>query len=261
MSSRSPKKGAPKRSGPRKPGPHGRLGVVWAVVTAAVLLAGPLPLAVWLAAHAGLAGAQAARSHAGRAKRPPVHPLAAAAGAGLVPLACAFGFTAAAVGLVLAAATAVGLPIALGDPQTHPARAVAIAAAVGAAAGSLVLARTDGSVPALFLFGLTSAYDTGAYLVGTGASNAWEGPAAGVAAIGPVTLAAAAGAVPPFQEVGPWVLGGLAAALAPLGPSVAGRLLLGPRRDKARVPALKRLDVLVVLGPVWAVAAHLLLRP
>jgi hypothetical protein len=255
MSSRPAKKRA------KKPGPHGRLGVVWAVVTAALLLAGPLPLAVWLAAHAGLAGAQAARSHAGRAKRPPVHPLAAAVGAGLVPLACAFGFTAAAVGLVLAAATAVGLPIALGDPQTHPARAVMVALAVGAAAGSLVLVRTDGSVPALFLFGLTSAYDTGAYLVGTGASNAWEGPAAGIAALGPVTLAAAAAAVPPFKDVGPWVLGGLAAVLAPLGPSAADRVLLGRRRARVARPAFKRLDVLVVLGPVWAVAAHLLLRP
>jgi hypothetical protein len=63
--------------------------------------------------------------------------------------------------------------------------------------------------------------------------------------------------VPPFSGASPWLLGLLAAALAPFGPLV-GTLLLGER--EARAPALRRLDSLLVLGPVWAAAALVLLK-
>ena len=53
------------------------------------------------------------------------------------------------------------------------------------------------------------------------------------------------------------VLGGVAATLAPLGPAVAGRLL-GERH--APVPALRRLDSLLLLAPAWAIAAAVLLQ-
>jgi len=241
-------------------GPHGRLGVAWAAVTGAALLAGPLPLAVWMAAHAALAAAQAARAQQPpRSKTPLAHPLGAAVGAALLVVGCAFGWTIAAIAVVLAGVVALSLPAAIGDPPAQPARTVALALAWGAAAGSLVLARWIGAVPALFLFALISAYDTGAYLVGTGAHSRWEGPAAGIAAIGPVTLGAAALAVPPFTELGPAALGGIAAVLAPLGLHAASRLVQA-RSAKLRLPAVRRLDVLLVLGPVWVVAAGLL-RP
>ncbi len=57
---------------------------------------------------------------------------------------------------------------------------------------------------------------------------------------------------PQFHGDSAWKLGVLAAVLAPIGPAAAS-LVLGDRRK--RVPALRRLDVLVVLGPVWAIAA------
>jgi hypothetical protein len=102
------------------------------------------------------------------------------------------------------------------------------------------------------------AHDMGNYLVGTGANAAWEGEAAGVAAMGPVTLLAATIAVPPFTEFGPWVLGGLAVLVTPAGP-YAGTALLGGRAGaRQRLPALRRLDALLLLGPVWVVAAALL---
>jgi CDP-diglyceride synthetase len=135
-------------------------------------------------------------------------------------------------------------------------RTAAIAVATGAAAGSLVLVRDMGVMPALFLLALVGAYDTGNYLVGTGATNTWEGPAAGIAAMASVTLAFATLAVPPFKEAGPWVLGGLAALLSPFGP-YAGAALTA-RVKKLRVPALRRVDALILTGPVWAVAAALL---
>jgi CDP-diglyceride synthetase len=253
MSSRAAKGGG------QPDGPHGRLGVLWAAVTVAALLAGAVPLAVWMAAQAGLAAAQAARSHqparAQAGSRPRAHPVGAAFGAVLLALSCAFGWTTVVIGLVLAAVGSVSLPVAIGESPAEPVATALIAVATGAAAGSLVLARWLGSVPALFLLALVCAYDTGAYLVGTGAQNRWEGPAAGIAAIGPVTLGAAAGAVPPFTSVGPAVIGVMAALLAPLGPVAATRLL---GRKKLRQPALRRLDSLVLLGPAFVAAARLL---
>jgi hypothetical protein len=103
---------------------------------------------------------------------------------------------------------------------------------------------------------LVLVYDASAYLVGTGAASPWEGPAAGAAFILAITLAVAAVFVPPFRGVTPWVFGFLAAVLAPLGPYAGSALLPEP---KSRAPGLRRLDSLLVLGPVWAVLALLVL--
>ena len=108
------------------------------------------------------------------------------------------------------------------------------------------------------LLGYAMAYDAGTYLVGSGATSAWEGPAAGMAAIGTLTLAVAALFVPPFDGSSPLLLGALAAALAPLGRMIALALAGGSGR-KVRVPALRRLDSLLALGPLWGLAAALLL--
>lgn len=246
----------PKRQGAEPDGPHGRLGVVWAAATTVVLLLGTLPLAVWMAVHAGLAAMQAARTYRRSSRHPAVpHALTAAGAAAVVPLGCTLGFSGALAALVLAVAAGITVPVVLSDKQTDALRTVGLAVTLGAAAGSLVLARGLGSVPGLFLFLLMCAHDTGAYLIGTGANNAWEGPAAGIAAMGPVTLGAAALAVPPFTETGPWILGGIAAVLMPAGPWVASRLL---KSHKTRVPAVRRIDALILAGPVWAVAALLL---
>ena len=135
--------------------------------------------------------------------------------------------------------------------------AAAAAAVLGLAAAAPVLLRAEtGLVPVLVLLAFAMAYDAGNYLVGSGASSAWEGPAAGMAAVGTLTLVVAAVLVPPFRGVTPWVLGGLAAVLAPLGP-IVGTALQG--RHQGRVPALRRLDSLILLGPLWSLAAVLLL--
>ena len=78
---------------------------------------------------------------------------------------------------------------------------------------------------------------------------------ASIAAIFCVTLFVAV-LVPSFGGPGPFVLGLVAAVLAPLGPLVAS-IILGDR--DARAPALRRIDSLLLLAPVWAwVAAALL---
>ncbi|MDP8975143.1 MAG: hypothetical protein M3N28_02015, partial [Actinomycetota bacterium] len=163
-----------------------------------------------------------------------------------------------AIGYVLAGR---GADTALGESLLLSVAAVM----VGLAGAAPVLLREEvGLVPVLVLLAYAMAYDAGTYVVGSGAASAWEGPAAGIAATGTVTLAVAALFVPPFRGASPWLLGVLAAALAPVGPMI-GVAFSGEGRSgndgnerngrKARLPALRRLDSLLVLGPLWSLAA------
>ena len=240
---------------PQVVGPHARLGVVWGGLAAVALAAGPWALAALLAPAAAAAAHQAARSWRRRPRR--AAPPLAAAGAGAVVLAAVAGpVPAAATAGALVALLGAAALASRGEAAADPLVTATVALFPALAAAAPVLLRRDGLVAAAVLLALAAAYDTGAYLVGTGAARAWEGMAAGVLSIGAVTLAVAAVLVPPFRGSSPWVLGALAAALAPLGPLV-GTALLGDRR--ARAPALRRLDSLLLLGPLWALAASLAL--
>jgi len=147
------------------------------------------------------------------------------------------------------------------SPTRAPSRDVAltlvIGLAIGLAAASPVLMRQRGIIPALLLLAFAAVYDAGAYLVGTGAASPWEGPAAGVAAFVPLTMFAAVVFIPPFSGTEPLLLGLVAALLTPIGP-VAGSALLGD--SAADAPGLRRLDSLLVLGPIWAWCALIFLR-
>jgi hypothetical protein len=131
---------------------------------------------------------------------------------------------------------------------------VTIAATAGlvvAAAGPVIVrTRPDGAVLAVALLLAVCLYDAAVFVVGTGATNSWEGPAAGVVTLVPFTVLVAALLVPPFRGSSPWVLGGLTAVLAPWGAPLATRLLGGGDR----LGAVRRLDSLLLVGPAWAVA-------
>jgi hypothetical protein len=90
-------------------------------------------------------------------------------------------------------------------------------------------------------------YDASSFLIGAEAKHRWIGPAAGMVSLTVVTVAVAAILVPPFRGSTPWLVGALAIVTAPMGPLVA-TVALGDRRASA--PALRRLDSLIVLGPV-----------
>ena len=237
--------------------PHGRLGLAWATVTFGFIVAGPAYLAVWLAVAAFIAGAQTCLVWRKRGERP--ISLAAAAVAAGVPVAASFDVTYTAG--VVAAGVLVAFVSRLRLPTKAPSRDVAltlvIGVAIGFAAAGPVLVRHTGISATLLLLAMICAYDAGAYLVGTGASSPWEGPAAGVAALIPITIFAEVVLVPPFAGVQPLFLGVLAAVLAPCGP-VAASALLGDRSGHA--PALRRLDSLLLLGPLWAWCAISFLR-
>lgn len=248
----------PSRPGPplavvlRASRPHGRLGLAWAVVVTAATVLGPGWLAGWLALAAFVAASQTAMVWLARNERP--LPGFAAATAAALPLAAVSGFRA--MNAVVVVAVVATLVARLAAPTRAPSRDVAltlvIGVAVGMAAASPVLLRDLGIHAPLFLLAIAASYDASAYLVGTGASSPWEGPAAGVAAIIPLTMFAAIVLVPPFEGGAPLLLGALGALLVPFGP-VAASALLGDATASA--PALRRLDSLLVLGPVWAWSA------
>ncbi|MGH9178090.1 MAG: hypothetical protein ACRD0N_06005, partial [Acidimicrobiales bacterium] len=158
---------------------------------------------------------------------------------------------------VLVVALVVAGSLAGGPQHADPRLTLLIAATSGLAGAAPVLLLESGLVPVFVLLALVSVHDASVYVVGTGANNAWEGTAAGVASMAAVTLAVAAVLVPPFRGASPWVLGALAAVLVPLGPYL-GSALLGDRR--LRVPALRRLDSMLVVAPVWCLVAALILE-
>ncbi|HEX2700984.1 MAG TPA: hypothetical protein VHM89_12350 [Acidimicrobiales bacterium] len=238
---------------PRVVGPHARLGLVWYMGSLAALAAGRPGLAALLAPTAGLAALQAVRS---RRTRPRPSAPVAAAGAALLVVAAAAGPAAMGVVALVVVGTVVAAVAVGGSGKVEPVVTLVAAGVVGLAAASPVLLLARGIVPVFVLLTFAAVHDASVYVVGTGATSAWEGPAAGAASIAAVTLAVAAVLVPPFRGATPWVLGGLAVVLAPLGPYAASALM-GDRR--ANVPALRRIDSLLVLAPVWCLVAVLVL--
>jgi len=186
-------------------------------------------------------------------------PLVAAAIAAGLPVAASFDIgkmTAVVVAGVLVTFLS-RLRTSTSAPLRDVALTLAIGVPIGLAAAAPVLVRHTGIAATILLLAMICAYDAGAYLIGTGASSAWEGPAAGVAALIPLTIFAEVVLVPPFAGAQPLLLGLLAAVLAPAGP-VAASALLGDR--SAHAPALRRLDSLLLLGPLWAWCAFIFLQ-
>jgi hypothetical protein len=233
-------------------GPHGRLGLLWEAATIAAAIAGAEFLAGWLGVTAFVGACQAVGARRAQGHKPVT--AVAALTAIAVPAAALLGVEVAAA--VVAASLAVSAVAVIATSSQRLVRdcveTFAIGATLGVAAASPVLLRADHIEAAFLLLAYAAFYDAGAYLVGTGASSVWEGPVAGVAALIPVTILSAVLLVPPFQSGTPVALGFLAAALAPLG-QLAGSAVAGG--GDVHAPGLRRLDSLIILGPIWAAAA------
>jgi hypothetical protein len=236
-------------------GPKIVLGVLWAAVAVGALVAGTGPFGIVMAAAAGAAAGQAARTW--RHASPPHRPLAPAAlaAASVAVLGAVLGVTAfVTIAVVAVAGAAVWAWAATGGSPRDVALTVACAAVPAVAvAGPVLLRRTSLEVP-FILMAYALLYDAGSWVMGSGSRHRWLGPLAGMLCIVPVTMLVAALGLQ-FRSTAAWELGVLAAVLAPLGPAAA-TLLLGDRRGNA--PALRRIDSLILLGPIWSlVAAHL----
>ncbi len=231
-------------------GPRVRLGVVWFVAALVAMYLGIGALALLVAAIAALAAAQTAQALRTRWRRPN---LAVSAGvAGLIPVAAAWGTALAGlviiVGSIAAVATAGALSQRRRDPLVDAAAVVRSAVFVGLAASSLVmLYRFDiGSAVTLVL--MASAYEIGDYLIGSGASNPFEGPFAGLLAVVMATGALAVVPPPPFSGASLWFYALVVAVAVPIGQVLASAIL--PRAG-ASAPALRRLDSYLFVGPLW----------
>ena len=229
-------------------GPRVRLGMAWFVVAFAAIVAGSLTTALVYGMAAALAAAQMARAWRKHAPRP--SDVMAAGGAALIAGGATFGAGGAGLGML----GAVGLAfVASNGDQRSPNPRIAdvgwtlqCSLVPGIVAMSMVLlVRLDqGSAIALLL--MVSVYETGDYLVGSGAANPYEGPAAGVAAIVVVTFIVSTLPISALSFGEAWLFGGLVALLAP-----AGQLLASGFLPSAATPAsgLRRLDSLLLTAP------------
>jgi hypothetical protein len=240
-------------------GPRITLGVIWFALVIGALVVGPgalVPLYGAMAALAGFQTASAWRTAGSQADRW----VAALAGAAVV-IGAAWGIGS--LGLAILAAVVVALAVAAletkalrqGFDAAGTTLLSALPVGIGAAGVILTLRLEIGAAVTLVV--LVAAYEVGDYLVGSGASSSVEGPIAGIVAIAATCLVVAVLRVPPFDGVPVFVFGGFAALCCPLGQVVGSALLPSV---EARAPALRRLDSLLVLGPVWPVLVGILLQ-
>lgn len=227
--------------------PHVRLGFLWFVVLVGSLLGGALTFAIPYAAAAALGAAQAARAWRREGFRPHV-PVAMAVAAGL-PVLTALSTRGAGAAILIGVAASV--LVAGGSVRTILRDAgctIRCWLPVGLAAASAVaIARIDlGAAVALVV--LISAYDCGDYIVGADARWPIIGTLAGMAAVAVLSFSLYVIAIPPFGGADVFVFGAALALFAPLG-QIAASLSLPDGRVLAS--GVRRLDTLLLVGPVW----------
>lgn len=240
-------------------GPRVRLGVAWFLLELVALVAGRFALGGLFALTAAVAALQTSRTWRQASRHP--HRAVAGAGAGVIGFSgvVSTGLVGLAILVMVAAALVMAYVDAAhrrrADPVLDASFTVRCALFAGFAAACIcVTARFEfgSAVGLLFVVG---AYEAGDFLVGSGASNAYEGPVAGATAIVVVAFALGALGIKPFDFPRAFVFAGLAAVLCPAGQLVASEILPSP---SAPASALRRIDSLLVLAPVWALAAGLL---
>ena len=165
----------------------------------------------------------------------------------LVPILLAAGVAALALGV---AAPSAGLRGGVGSIASAGIMLQATAP-VALAGTTMVVMRAEVMASLVLLFVLACVYEMGDFLVGSGSSNPFEGPLAGGAAVVVTGFPFALLLIEPFDILGVVMLG-IAAACCPVGQWIASAILPSP---DASAPALRRIDTLLLLAPLWAVAA------
>jgi hypothetical protein len=236
-------------------GPRVRLGVAWFLGAVVAVALSPFTAAACYAIAAGFASRQVVRAWKSIAWQADV---AAGLSAAIV-LAASLGTTLAVVAAVGALAAVVGvtffhpeggrIPGAQGRVAGALIMTMALVPALGGA--TLTLIRGQDAAAALVLLLLVSAYEAADYIIGSGASNFIEGPLAGITTALVVGFPLSLVLLPPFDDAG-WQLLVFVAVTLPLGQIMASAVL--PRAG-ANAPALRRIDTLLFLAPIWAAAA------
>ncbi|HVA76041.1 MAG TPA: hypothetical protein VNF71_15920 [Acidimicrobiales bacterium] len=169
--------------------------------------------------------------------------------AALLLASCVMGSLA--VGLVVVPAAVIASVSAL-RAVPRPLRAPAVAVAVGgpiAAAISFIVADAQGANLGLTLAFVVCLYDAASYLNGNGrGTGGWPGVGAGLLTVGVLAVFVAAVLVPPFTGTRSWLVVGMTGLVAPVGVWLAGRAT-----GWDRLPALRRVDSMILAAPVWAI--------
>lgn len=243
-------------------GPRVRLGILWFVGAMAALVLGSVTTTFFFGLAFAAAGSHTLRTW--RARGAPVDPRVALLGVAVVVVAAGFDPRLMGAGVLVLAAGAVALAASELDEGESPARAVARASLVlqsalppAVAGGCLVLLADLEIWAAVSLLLLTSAYETGDYLIGSGSANAVEGPLAGAVAVVVVTMVVAALGFPPF-DVGEAVAFGVVVAPCALAGQLLASVMLP--HSRAFAPALRRVDSLLLAAPLWYAGIDLLVR-
>lgn len=237
------------------------MGIVWAIALLLSLVISsfrPYALALAMAAVAALAAGEVVD-----ARREDHHGpdrWVAEAGASALPLLAMLGSAALGGGLLVLVAAGVVAPFVVAEarrPRLARAGLSVGAAAICGGVGASVVLLADYEIGAIvILLALVLVWDASDFLIGSGARRPWEGPAAGAAALVPVTIIFAVLRVPPFRGGDVWAFAVLTALACPAGQVLASALL---PTVATRAPALRRLDSLLVTGPLWAWLAGLYL--
>lgn len=244
-------------------GPKVRLGVLWAVALFIALglgrLAFGLPLlGLLLAGVAAVAAVQII--DAWDAQRHRLVRTVAAVGAAGVGFSAAFGARALGATILMT----VGGALFVGAVRaTRRAPMLATTALVGQAALPVGLSvacvqlsfEYDIGAGVVLLF-MVLAFDMADFVVGSGAASIIEGPLAGAVAIALVAAVCAVIQAPPFDGTAVWAFAALAMVLCPAGQVLASWLLPD---GSTRANALRRLDSLLVLAPVWTLLVGVLI--
>ena len=240
------------------------LGLLWAAVLFAAAVAGPAATAGLLIPVGLVAALSAVRAEPAAKAAPsipalPGRPVSSVVAVGVIP----------AIAMPLAALAGPRPTVAVGALLAIAVAAVLLAARTGGfpfrvffaafwpaiAAASVVLALHQGESEALTLLAAVCLYDMASFIMGTSPLGGLVGVVSGWVTVGALAVLVAAALVPPYSGHTPWILLGLVAALAPVGVVICAITVRA-----RRLPALRRLDSLVLAGPAWVIAVSLLLH-
>jgi len=230
-------------------GPKVTFGLIWFVALLASIFTATPVMVVVIASVSGLAAAQTSYAFF---PRQPTAWMVSGLSAVVITFSGSFGSIALLagllVGVLLAGVQSIVVPVRGKAPFDLFQMAMRSAVPVGLAGGSMVaLARVEvGAIVGLVL--LISAYETADFTVGSGSTNAVEGPVSGIVALAAVTFVLWTTPPLPFVPTTMVLFGLLAGVAAPLGQILASALL---PRGSSWAPALRRLDSYLVAAPLW----------
>lgn len=227
--------------------PHMRLAFLWAVLVVVALALGPLATAAAYGVTAGIAAMQSAIAWK-RAGRNPNRVVA-----GTVALAVPIATGAAEWGLGVA--ILVGVAVSVFKSAGSSAEVVRDGATTvrcwlfaSLASASVVAAYHYNVWAAVSLVALAASYDAGDYIFGADSRHRWLGLVAGSCAVAAVSFSLWVIQIAPFGGDPVFLFAAALILTAPLGQVVASFVLPDGR---ALASGLRRLDTLIVAGPVW----------